>query len=434
MIRRAPEADRRRRRSIVRVSQRNARGVETGTAAALVVALGMSAGCQASSATRQGTVEGANADAREVRLVPAAEEQLVRAITVTGTLAAEEQVTLSMKVTGRLQNLYVDLGSPARRGQVLARLVPTDFSLREDQAEAALQQARARLGLPADGDDSRIDIEKTALVRSARALLEEARLNRARTKEFFDRGIAAKAALDSADAALQVADSRYQDALEEVRNRQAVLAQRRTELELTRQALRDSSLTSPLDGMVRERHVTEGQYLAAGSPVVTLVRVHPLRLRVAVPERESQLVRVNQEVRVTVEGDPTSYPGRVARVSPAIDENSRSLMVEAEIPNANGQLRPGAFANASIVSTDTDRAVLVPASALVTFAGVEKVLGVKDGKVVEKRVTVGRREAGRLEIVAGLAAGESVIAEPGNLVEGTPVRVSGAGNTRGRAE
>ena len=370
-----------------------------------------------------------------MQVVPATEDRLVRAITVTGTLAAEEQVTLSMKVTGRLQDLYVDLGSRVTRGQVLARLTPTDFNLRESQAEAALQQARARLGLPVQGGEILIDPEKTSIVRSARALLEEARLTRERTATFVAQGISAKAALDSADASLQVAESRYQDALEEVRNRQAVLEQRRTELELARQAVRDSSLTSPLDGMVRERHVTEGQYLAAGSPAVTIVRVHPLRLRVSVPERDSQAVRVNQVVQVTVEGDTTSYPGRVARISPAIDEASRSLMIEAEVPNANGALRPGSFANASIVSTDSDRAVIVPTSALVTFAGVEKVLSVKDGKVVEKRVTIGRRTAERLEILNGLAAGDPVITQPGNLVEGTPVRVAGGtGTKRGTAE
>jgi len=384
--------------------------------------------CKASSASGDaGARRGAAAESREVHVVPARVDRLVRAITVTGTLAAEEQVTLSMKVTGRLQQLSVDLGSRVTRGQVLARLIPTDFTLRQSQADAALQQARARLGLPLQGDDDRIDPEKSSIVRSAKALLDEARLNRERTATFVARGISAKATLDSADAALQVADSRYQDALEEVRNRQAVLEQRRTELELARQAVRDSSLTSPLDGVVRERHVTVGQYLAAGSPAVTIVRMHPLRLRVAVPERESQLVRLGQEVRVTVEGDTTSYPGRVARVSPAIDEASRTLMVEAEIPNADGQLRPGSFANATIVSADSDQVVIVPASALVTFAGVDKVLTVKDGKVVEKRVTVGRKEAERIEIVTGIAAGEPVIAKPGNLVEGTLVRVAGQG-------
>ncbi len=304
--------------------------------------------------------------------------------------------------------------------------MPTDFNLRASQADAALRQARARLGLPAHGDDDSVDPERTALVRSAKAMLEEARLTRERTATFVERGISPKAALDSADAALQVADSRYQDALEEARNRQAVLEQRRVEVELAEQAVRDSSLSSPLDGMVRERHVSEGQYLAAGSPVVTIVRMHPLRLRVAVPERDAPQVRVGQEVQVTVEGDTAKHSGRVARISPAIDETSRTLMIEAEIPNPDGLLRPGSFANASVISADTDRAVIVPTSALVTFAGVEKVLSIKDGKVVEKRVTVGRRDADRLEIVTGLAAGEPVIAKPGNLVEGTPVRVAGA--------
>ena len=104
-----------------------------------------------------------------MRVVAATEDRLVRAIAVTGTLAAEEQVTLSMKVTGRLNELLVDLGSRVTRGQVLARLVPTDFNLRVNQAQAALQQARARLGLPAGGDDDTIDPEKTGVVRQAQA-------------------------------------------------------------------------------------------------------------------------------------------------------------------------------------------------------------------------------------------------------------------------
>jgi RND family efflux transporter MFP subunit len=385
------------------------------------------AACKASSAAPEQTAGrgAAQADVREVEVVPATEDRLVRAVNVTGTLAAEEQVTLSLKVTGRLQELYVDLGSRVTRGQVLARLVPTDFNLRVSQAEAALQQARARLGLPLQGEDDRVVVEQTSLVRSARALLEEAQLNRDRTATFVERGIAAKATLDSAEAALKVADSRYQDAIEEVLNRQAVLEQRRTELELARQAARDAQLTSPLDGVVRERHVTVGQYLAVGSPAVTIVRMHPLRLRVAVPEREAQQIRVNQQVQVQVEGDTNAHVGRVARISPAIDEASRTLMVEAEVPNPQGVLRPGSFANAAIVSDNAEPAISVPSSALVTFAGVEKVLTVKDGKVVEKRVSVGRRERDRLEIVSGLAAGEQVIAQPGNLVEGTPVRVAG---------
>ena len=388
--------------------------------------LALTVACGGGTASERPEASRVAGEARQVEVSPARADSLVRKIAVTGTLAAEEQVTLSMKVAGRLDQLSVDLGSRVTQGQVLARLVPTDFNLRENQARAALQQARARLGLPLDGGDNRIDIEQTAIVRSARALLDEARLNRDRTETFVQRGISAKATLDAAEAALQVADSRYQDALEEVRNRQALLEQRSTELELARQAVRDSSLTAPLDGMVRERHASAGQFLAAGAPVVTIVRVHPLRLRLAVPERDAQLVRARQEVQVTVEGDAVVHTGRIARVSPAIDETSRTLMVEAEIPNPRAELRPGSFATATIVTTTTDQALVIPTSAIVTFAGVDKVLIAREGKVAEKRVTVGRRDAALAEIVEGLSAGDAVIVRPGNLVEGAPVRVTNA--------
>jgi RND family efflux transporter MFP subunit len=392
----------------------------------LAAALPLAAGCKGSVAARADRAETAERarPAREVQVVAAREDRLVRAIAVTGTLAAEEQVTLSMKVTGRLDALLVDLGSRVSKGQVVARLIPTDFSLRVKQADAALQQGRVRLGLPPHGEDDAIDVLETSVVRQARALLDEQRLIHERIATFVKRGISAKAELDAADAALKVAEGRYQDALEEVRNRQAILEQRRTELELARQALRDSSLTSPLDGMVRERHTTVGQYLAVGSPVVTIVRMHPLRLRLAIPERESLSIRVNQDVAVTVEGDPTKYPGRIARISPAIDEASRTLMVEAEVPNPDSALRPGAFANAEVITAAQARALLVPASAIVTFAGVDKVLIAQDNKAVERPVALGRREGDRVEIVSGLAPGEAVIVQPGNLVQGEPIRIA----------
>ena len=395
-------------------------------AALLALAFGAAA-CSGSSAekARNGRDQGT---ARQVRVVPAAEESLVRSIAVTGTLAAEEQVVLSMKVTGRLNELLVDLGSHVTQGQTLARLVPTDFNLRVNQSRAALLQARARLGLPPDGQDDAITPENTAIVREARAVLDEAKLTNDRAQTFVKEGIGTKADQDRAYASLKVAESRYQDALEEVSNRQAVLQQRRSELELAEQAVRDSSLTAPLDGMVRERHATAGQYLAAGTPVVTVVRMHPLRLRLAVPERAAPSVRMKQDVRVVVEGDQTVHNGRVARVSPAIDESSRTLMVEAEVPNQKGLLRPGSFANAEIVLQAQEKAVVVPASALVTFAGVDKVLVVKDGKSHELRVTTGRREGDRVEIVSGLGAGEQVIVDPGNLVGGEPVSIANASN------
>jgi multidrug efflux pump subunit AcrA (membrane-fusion protein) len=114
----------------------------------------------------------------------------------------------------------------------------------------------------------------------------------------------------------------------------------------------------------------------------------------------------------------------VARLSPAIQEQNRTLTIEAEIPNERGLLRPGSFARATIVTQAAQPVVMVPASAIITFAGIEKVLSVKDGKSVERRVQTGRKEAARVEIVSGLAAGEPVIVEPGNLTGGQAVTVA----------
>jgi len=356
-----------------------------------------------------------------VRAVPAKEERAAGVVVASGTLAAEEQVVLGMKVAGRLAEITVDLGTRVKQGDVVARLDPTDFRLRVQLVENAIQQARARLGLPQDGASDRVDPAKTPLVRQAQAVLDEALLTRDRRIKLSEQQLIARAELDAAEAAAKVAEGRYHDAVEEVNNRLGILAEKRTELELARQQLTDTVLRAPIDGAMNARQAAVGEFLNAGAPVATLVRINPLRLRLAVPEREAAAIRQGQRVRLTLESDPTVYEGHVARLAPAISEQNRSLMIEAEIPNPQGRLRPGAFARGEIVVQPDRRLVTVPAEALVTFAGIEKVLVVESGRAVEKRVTTGRRSGDRLEILSGLAAGEQVILRPGGLAAGQPV-------------
>jgi RND family efflux transporter MFP subunit len=394
----------------------------------LVLALGLSA-CRgefpasAASQEKPKPQAPAGSPAREVSVVPATERALPRTVAATGTLAAEDQMTLSAKVAGRVESIDIDLGTRIQRGQALARLDQTDFKLRVEQAEAALQQARARLGLTPSGKDETVDPEQTAIVRQARAVLEEARLTRDRSVKLLEQQLIARSQLDTAEANLQVADGRYQDALEEVRNRQAVLAQRRSELDLARQQLTDTVVLAPIDGAVSQRLTSRGEYLAVGAPMATLVRIHPLRLRVSVPEREASGVRAGQMVRLTIEGDPTVYSGRVVRMAPIVQELNRTLTVEAEIPNERGVLRAGAFARAEIVTEASQPIITVPTSSLIVFAGVEKVLVVRGGKTAEVRVQTGRRMGESVEIVDGLKRGEAVVTNPGNLTGGQTVSV-----------
>ena len=360
---------------------------------------------------------------RQVRTATAVEAKVARTVSATGTLAAEDQVVLGTKVIGRLGEISVDLGSKVRKGQAIARIDPSDYRLRVDQAEAALQQARVRLGLPAEGKSDKVDPEQTSVVRQAAAALKEARLTHDRMAKLWADNYVARAELDAAVAQLAIAEGQYQNALEEARIRQGLLFQRRSELEIARQQLADTTIVSPMDGAVSERQGSVGQYLTAGAPVVTLVRIDPLRLRLAVPERQVGSVRIGQEVELTVEGDSRRYSGRVVRLSPAISENNRTLLIEAEVPNRDGGLRPGSFAKAEIVVEAGEQIITVPRDAIVTFAGIEKVLTVAEGQAVEKRVRTGRRVGEQIEVIEGLAAGHQVIVQPGNLVAGQPVKV-----------
>jgi RND family efflux transporter MFP subunit len=392
--------------------------------AACCVALALSSACKSElpASARQNAGGEGRGEARQVKVARVAEMPVGSSVTVTGTLAAKDQATLSVKVPGRISAVTVDLGSVVRRGQTIAQVEQQDYKLRIQSAEAALQQARVRLGLAPEGAEDRVDPEQTGTVRQARAVLDQARTNRDRVVTLVEQGVVSRAEFESADAAYKVALSRFQDAVEEIRNRQALLSQRKTELALARQALADTTVVASFDGVVQEKRASVGEYLGAGAPVVTVVRVNPLRFRGEVPEREAASIRQGQQVRVTVEGDSGVYAGRIVRLSPVINQQNRMLIVEAEIVH-NGGLRPGGFARADIVTDDADMAVTVPASAVVTFAGIEKVIVVNNGKAQEKPITTGRRAAEWTEVLAGVNVGDSVIVEPGNLQSGQPVNV-----------
>jgi len=389
----------------------------------LVAALAL-ASCKSDyqASQRQGARAGDPKAARQVKTTAVAETPFGETVTANGTLAAFDQTTVSVKVPGRLNAISVDLGSVVRQGQVIAQIGPEDYRLRVQQAEAALAQARARLGLSPQGNDDAIDPEKTSTIRQARAVYDEAKFNRDRAARLVEQGVIAKAEFDSANSAFKVAEGRYQDAYEEVRNRQGILAQRKSELALAQQQLKDTSVAAPLDGVVQEKRASVGEYLAAGAPVVNIVRMDPLRLRAEIPERESRTVHTGQDVRVTVEGDANVYLGKIMRLSPVIAEQNRVLVVEADVRN-NGTLRPGSFAHAEIVTNDAKMAVTVPNNAIVTFAGIEKVIVVQNGKALERPITTGRRSPEFTEVVAGVNVGEKVVVDPGNLQSGQAVEV-----------
>jgi RND family efflux transporter MFP subunit len=346
----------------------------------------------------------------------------------TGDVEVDERTTLGTKVPGRLVELLVDTGADVRLGDVLAAVDNTDYQLRVKQSEAFLRQARSLLGLPYDGTSDEVDPEATTQVREARAVLEEAAAKRMRAETLRSQGISTDAEVDEAKAVARVAEERLQSAQQEIRNLGALVEQRRAELSIARQQLADTMVRAPYDGVVQARLAGRGDYLTIGSPILTLVRLDPLRLRAKVPERSATSLAVGQQVRFTVEGDLRVHEGVVARIAPELDRNNRSLVIEAEVKNrdenAQYRLRGGLFAQVTVVFDATATALVVPASALRSFAGVERILAVKGGVVEERLVRVGRRDGDRLEVRSGVEQGETIVVTPGNLVGGQRVRAA----------
>lgn len=325
------------------------------------------------------------AAARAVRVARAELRPIERALTVVGTLSAHEETTVAAQVAGQIEKYRVDLGDRVTAGQELALIDTTAY-------EALARQSAANLA-------------------KATASAANASQNLKRIQELQRDKIASGSDLDQA-----VAESDQAQA--EVKSAEAADAIARLNLERSR-------VKAPFNGAVAERSASVGSYAAIGTPIVKVVNTDPLRLRLEVPERESILVRPGQAVRVTVEGDTNVYAGTLARVAPALRESSRILPVEADVP-AQGSLRPGLFARAQIVVHTGEPTLTVPANALITFAGLDKVVLVADGKALEHAVVTGRRGSDWVEIVSGLQPGQPVVLDPSGLRTGQSVTVTGA--------
>ena len=390
--------------------------------AALALTALLVASC--SKSEKPGAARAPSGSPRAVTTVVAAARTMDRAVSVTGSLAALDRSTLTIKVPGRLRLLAVDLGSRVAAGETLAQVEPRDYELRVAQAEAALAQARAALGLPIEGTNDLARIDELSPVLDARAVFDEALRNRGRVGELAIAKIASASERDTAEATFLVASNRLVKALDDARLRQATLAQRRVELDLAKQQLTDTALRAPFDGVVETRQASVGEYITTGTPVITLVRTDPLRLRLEVPERDAPAVRLGQTVRFHVEGDTNVLTTRLTRLSPAIRELNRMLPAEADVPG--GALRPGSFVRAEIVTVPEDPGLVVPEAALVVFAGLEKVVAVRAGQARELSVVTGRHGPGWVEIVSGVTAGERVVLNPGNLRTGEPVQETGS--------
>jgi RND family efflux transporter MFP subunit len=176
--------------------------------------------------------------------------------------------------------------------------------------------------------------------------------------------------------------------------------------------------------VVSERYTSVGELLPAVSKMFRVVDDDPLKFRAAVPERFVGDIKVGQKVAVSVEAYADSFPGTISRINPQIDPANRTFQVEILVSNDKQMLRPGGFARGRVQTHMQPDVVFVPQESVVTFAGVNKVFMIKDGKAAEVGVELGDRDGDEVEVLKGLKGTESVVVSgTSKLATGVPVEV-----------
>lgn len=381
------------------------------------------AGCN-----RQGPVEAKQAGGPvRVQVSPVAARELQRVVESVGTLFPYEEVVISSEIDGRVEEVTADLGDRVEQNKVLVKVSPEEQKYLLEQTEAQLRQALERLGLK--GENERVkDIKEAPEVRRAQADLFEAEQRFKRIRSLVDQGIGSRQDLDQAQARYQSAQAAYDTTLNQTRNLVQEVERTKAQVNLQRKKLRDTSIRSPFTAFVKERQVNVGQFVRSNTPVFTLVKTDPIRLRIEAPERMAPWIKVGQRVDVTVEAfQDRRFLGKVWRISPTVEQSKRTFIVEALIDNPASELKPGFYAKARMETDKADRIKLIPRRGINYVFGSNKAYVVDDDSRIEARdVKLGDNFGDDVEILEGLKEGERVaVTQVARLDTGVEVRVDG---------
>lgn len=276
-------------------------------------------------------------------------------VTSTGSVLAEEAVTIRTEIAGRITSLNFKEGQRVSKGQLL-------FTINADETRAALQKQQYNLKLYQD------------LEKRERTLLE---------KEY-------------------ISQQEYENA-----NNQLLTA--RADLQALQATLLKSNVRAPFAGQLGLSTTTVGTYVSPNTPIVTLAQTRPVKIDFGVPGRFAAQVKVGDTVRVTDEASAKQYAARVYAINPQLDPVSRTLQARARFANTHDELQPGAFVKVQLQLGQTADALQIPTEAVVPVASGYQVFVVEKGKVVAKDVKIGARSDALIQIVGGLAVGDSVV-------------------------
>jgi len=387
---------------------------------ALAVAA-VAAGCTKSETAQ---ARGRDSAAKPVATETVRQETVKRSVEVVWTLAAVDQVTISSEAEGKVSRILADLGDRVTNGQALVQLDDEKQQYNFDQQKAALARTLAQYGAP---DPQHLpEIENTPDVQKAKADLVQATQSHERASELFKKTLVPRQTLDDAETALQSKKASYESALQSAKNLRASIQASEASMKLADRQFRDTQIRAPFDGYVEKRLVNLGELVKTQMPVMSVVRVDPLKVTAEIPEKMGPWIKEGEAVELHVDAYPAqAFTGKVSRISPAVNTATRAFPFEALVPNRDALLKPGTFARVHIESAKVDQVLTLPYDAIQYRYGVNRVFVVDGDHLSARELKVGERLGNRIEVVAGVKPGEVVaVTEPDKLLDGMKVTTS----------
>jgi multidrug efflux pump subunit AcrA (membrane-fusion protein) len=369
---------------------------------------------------------GSEAPARAVKAEAVRQGEVRRTVEVVGTLAAADEVTVSSQAEGVVEHILADLGDRVRSDQPLVEIDREKLQYNLDQQRAALARALTKYGATEPGHLS--PIEETPDARKAAAELLQAKQSSDRAGELFKRQLVPQQSLDDAQANLHSKQASYDSALQGARNLSADIDASEAAVKLAERQLRDTYIRAPFDGYVQKRMVSIGELVKAQMPVMTVVRVDPLKVVAEVPERMAPWVKAGQPISLRVDAFPgRTFDATVSRISPGVNTQTRTFGFEATAPNGDGLLKPGTFARVRLETALVEQVLTIPYAAMQYRYGVYRAFEVNGGKLTVHELKTGDRIGDRMEILEGVKLGDLVaLTDVDNLADGMKVAAARA--------
>lgn len=360
-----------------------------------------------------------------------------RQVDLVGTLISPDLAKVSSEVAGIVRQVLVEIGHEVQPGQVLVKLEPRELELALQGAESLLRQTEAQLGIDGVRVKQPPPDEEISAVRTAIANRDDARAQLARARRLMSQRLLPQADLETAETRVRVTEAANQAALENVQSLKASLLGLRASYELAQKRLNDAVIRAPVGGQVSERLVQPGEFIRENTPVVSIVQMNPLKLKTAIQERYASLIQPNLPVTFRVESYPNEiFQGRVLNISPAVDQATRTFVVEVIVDNQNRKLKPGFFTKGVIFTRRDENALAVPEEAVSTLAGVSTVYVIENNKARQQIVSLGSHEGKFFEVVSGLK-GDEILATTnlsqlanGVAVQAGPISDAGSSDDR----